>query len=141
MFWTKKNPRTYISAQVRTALERTFNEYELEQLAQLGTLVDIAEGDKLTVEGTTGRQALIVIEGTASVLRGGEPIATVGTGDIVGEVALLSGEPRTATVVADTDMTVYAMSAREFASLLSRCPRLANSFTKLALRRLTEAAA
>jgi len=53
----------------------------------------------------------------------------------------LTGEPRTATVVADTECVVYALSPRDFASLLARCPRLAKQVASVAMRRLTETAA
>lgn len=139
MFWTKKNTLNYIPKRVRDALAVNFNDHELEQLSRQGTLVDLAVGDKLAVEGTTGQQALIIVSGTATVLRDGTDVATLTAGDIVGEMALLSGQPRSATVVADTDMTVYALSSREFSSLLATCPRLERSITMTAVRRLAEA--
>lgn len=138
MFWTKKNTLNYIPKRVRDALAVNFNDHELEQLSRTGTLVDLQAGDKLAVEGTTGQQALIIVSGTATVLKGASNIATVAAGDIVGEMALLSGQPRSATVVADTDMTVYALSISEFSSLLAQCPRLERRVTMTAVRRLAE---
>jgi len=72
-------------------------------------------------------------------MRDGEKIATIKAGELIGEIALLTGERRTATVVADTDASVYALSPREFASLMARCPRLEKRVASAAVRRLTAA--
>ena len=140
MFWTKTTPQDFMPKRVIDALKANFNDHEMVELSRFATPVDVAAGTELTVEGTLGRQALVLVDGTASVLRNGETIATIKAGDIVGEISLLTGEPRTATVVADTDATVYALSPRDFASLLARCPRLEKRVNRLAFRRVTEAA-
>lgn len=137
MFWTKRNPRNFMPKRVIDALQANFREHELIELARFGTPVDLAAGTELTVQGTLGRQALIIVDGKASVVRDGETVAIVGPGEIVGEIALLSGEPRTATVVTDTDATVYALSPRDFASLLARCPALERRIASDAVRRIT----
>jgi len=139
MFWTKNTPQKFMSKRVIDALKVNFNEHELIELSRFATPVDIAAGTTLTIEGTLGRQALVMIDGTASVLRDGEHIATIKAGDIVGEISLITGEPRTATVVADTDASVYALSPRDFSSLLARCPRLEKRINRDAFRRLTAA--
>jgi len=138
MFWTKNKPNNFMSKRVIDALRSNFNERELVELGKVATLVQIAAGTQLTIEGTLGRQAIVMVEGTASVTRNGEYVATIKAGEIVGEIALISGEPRMATVIADTDALVYAMSPRDFNTLLARCPRLEKRMTTLAVRRLTE---
>ena len=139
MFWTKTTPKNFMPKRTIDALKANFNDHELSVLSHVGTPVDIDAGTKLTIEGTLGQQALVLIEGTASVIRDGETIATVRAGELIGEIALLTGEPRNATVIADTDATVYAMSPRDFASLLARCPRLEKRVASTAVRRLTAA--
>jgi len=139
MFWTKTTPQDFMPERTIDALKADFNEQELLELSRFGTHVDVPAGTELTTEGTLGQQALIVVAGTAVVLRGGEEIATIGAGEIIGEIALLSGEPRTATVRTETDATLYALSPRDFASMLARCPRLAKRVTSTAMRRLTAA--
>jgi len=138
MFSTKTKPQKFMSKRVFDALKANFNEHELVELSKVATPLTIAAGTKLTLEGTLGRQAVIMIDGTASVMRNGERIATVQPGEIIGEISLISGEPRMATVVADTESKVYAMSAAEFQTLLARCPRLERRLTTLAVRRLAE---
>lgn len=141
MFWTKKTTDKYVPARVRNALSARFNEHELNALSRLGTLVDVPAGQSLTSQGKAGRQAIVIVSGTASVVRDEVIVAKVSAGDVVGEMSLITGEPRTATVVADTAMHVYALSPREFASLMAQCPRLAQNIPAVAVRRLGELSA
>jgi CRP-like cAMP-binding protein len=139
MFWTKDTPQNTMPKQVIDALKANFNEHELVQLSRFATPVNIAAGTTLTIEGTSGQQALVMVEGSASVIRNGEKVATIKAGELIGEIALLTGEPRTATVITDVDATVYALSPRDFASLLANCPRLETRVASMAVRRLTAA--
>ena len=109
---------------------------ELRSLMRLMTPVRVRAGRDLTREGETGREFMIIVDGTATVRRGGKVIATLGAGDFVGELSMLAGVPRTATVTADTDLTVEALNRREFASLLDESPRLARKVLIGAIRRL-----
>ena len=79
---------------------------------------------------------MIVVEGTASVRRNGRLIAKLGPGDFFGELAVIAGVPRTATVTADTPMVVEALNRREFSSLLDRSPKLARKILIGAVKRL-----
>lgn len=139
MFWSKKSPSSFINGTDRATLGRTFTADELDHLSRLSTQVDLAPGDKLTIQGTPGRQVLVVLDGTASVERDGEQVATVSGGDVVGEMAHISGQPRVATVTADEAMSVYALSTQEFASLLASCPQFEARLTAEAVRRVAQA--
>ena len=139
MFWTKNTPKSFMPKRTIDALKANFNDHELSVLSRVGTPVEVDAGTKLTIEGTLGQQALVLVDGTASVVRDGETIATIRAGEIIGEIALLTGEPRNATVIADTDAVVYAMSPRDFSTLLSRCPRLEKRIASNAVRRLSAA--
>jgi CRP/FNR family cyclic AMP-dependent transcriptional regulator len=97
---------------------------ELRQIAGLGTPVPIAAGRRLTVEGQPGREFFLVLEGRARCEVGGRHAADFVPGDFFGELALLDGGPRSATVVAETDMEVLVLDAREFASLLQAAPSI-----------------
>jgi CRP-like cAMP-binding protein len=109
---------------------------ELRSLVRLMTPVRVRAGRDLTREGETGREFMIIVDGTATVRRGGKVIATLGAGDFVGELSMLAGIPRTATVTADSDLTVEALNRGEFASLLDESPRLARKVLIGAIRRL-----
>ena len=98
---------------------------ELQAISRLVTPVHVAAGKVLTKEGEPGREFMIIAGGSATVRRNGRKIATLGPGDFFGELALLAGVPRTATVTADTDMVVEALNRAEFATLLDESPSMA----------------
>jgi CRP/FNR family transcriptional regulator, cyclic AMP receptor protein len=95
------------------------NSKELTRVDRLLDTVERATGDVLTEEGTVGRQAFIVLSGRASVTIGGRPVATLGPGEVIGEMALLDRQPRTATVTALEPMKVFVIDPRSFSTLLA----------------------
>jgi CRP-like cAMP-binding protein len=98
---------------------------ELRRLQELSTPITVPAGTVLLREGTVGREALLVACGQLLVERGGEPVAVVEPGGVVGEQAVLLGGPRNATVRAATDVEVLAMNPQEFNMVLEDCPTLA----------------
>lgn len=132
MPFTRKSNRITIPADVANALGNDFSNHELQALSTLGTVIDLDAGALLMTEGRHGAEALVIVAGTAVVSRGDEIVATVSAGDVIGEMALLTGEPRSASVVATTPIQVVVLNPREFASLTAQCPRLDREFRKLA---------
>ncbi len=98
---------------------------ELSKIAKAGDELTVEAGHVLTTQGDAGREAYVVVDGTATVKRGGRKISTVGPGDAVGELALLDHGPRTATVVADGPMTLFVLGSRQFAGVIEDVPSLA----------------
>ena len=111
---------------------------ERRRVASLITPLRVEAGRVLTREGAHGREFMIISEGTAAVSRAGHEIARLGPGDFFGELSLVAGIPRTATVTADTDMVVNALNRREFAALLDGSPDLAKKILVGAVRRLAD---
>ncbi len=109
---------------------------ELKKVASFMTPVTVKAGRDLTEQGKPGREFMIIVDGTASVRRDGRLIASLGPGDFFGELAVIAGVPRTATVTADTVMTVQALNRREFSSLLDGSPKLAKKILVGAVKRL-----
>lgn len=109
---------------------------ELRQIARLGTPVTVSSGKVLTTEGTPGREFFMILEGVADCSIGGMHAAQFGPGDFFGEMALLDGGPRTATVTAVTDMDVLVLDAREFSSLLTASPSITTKVLATLARRL-----
>ena len=89
---------------------------ELEKIASLTTEYAAQVGQVLTEEGAAGLE-FVVIEGEAVASRRGVFPASLGPGSFFGELALLDGGPRVATVVAETDMKVLLLSRAEFKNL------------------------
>lgn len=112
---------------------------ELRQIARLGTPVPVAAGTVLTAEGRPGREFFLVIEGAADCSIGDVHAASFGPGDFFGELSLLDGGPRTATVTAESDMEVLVLDAREFSSLLAASPSITGKVLATLARRLRAA--
>lgn len=112
---------------------------ELRQIARLGTPVSVTAGTVLTVEGRPGREFFLVIDGSADCAIGGVHAASFGPGDFFGELSLLDGGPRTATVTADSDMEVLVLDARELSSLLAASPSITGKVLATLARRLRAA--
>jgi CRP/FNR family cyclic AMP-dependent transcriptional regulator len=98
---------------------------ELEQITRLADTVDVREGERLTREGASAGEFMVIVEGEATVTQRGETIRRLGPGDWLGEIALLDRGPRTATVVADTPMVIEVISRQAFLDLLRTVPTIA----------------
>jgi cytochrome P450 len=97
--------------------------HDLERLSEAVTGArEIAEGSVLCREGETADRWWIVVEGTAEVTIGGLYVATIGPGESIGELALLDGEIRNATVTAGSDMVVQEVDGTRFLELLAQTP-------------------
>jgi hypothetical protein len=98
---------------------------ELEQIARLTDEVAVPAGHRIVTQGEPGREAFVIVDGTASVLLGDSPIADLGPGQHFGELALLDGGTRTANVDAVTDMTLLVIYRPAFMGLLDEQPGIA----------------
>jgi CRP-like cAMP-binding protein len=95
---------------------------EAAHLDNLSTESRIAEGRRITREGTGGLEFLVILEGSARVERDGAVLADLGPGSFFGELALLDGISRGATATALEPMRVMVFNAGEFAGLLENVP-------------------
>ncbi len=125
----------HINPVIEQSLSETFSDHEMAVLSRTGTVVTIEPGQRFATEGSVGEEAVVVLSGTADVIQQGKTIATVGTGAVLGELALLTGDPRNASLVAHDELNLVVMSRREFDSLLAQCPRLAAEIDDLARAR------
>jgi len=92
---------------------------EFEILARNADVVEVPAGTELIREGESGREFFAIAEGEVEVSQAGRPIATEETGDVFGEIALLHGIPRTATVTATEPSRLFVVDQRAFRSLLA----------------------
>jgi CRP-like cAMP-binding protein len=109
---------------------------ELEIVDGLADEARLREGTLLTVEGEAGREAFVLLEGEADVTVGGRAVAHLGPGEIVGEMALLESEPRTATVVTTSSARVLVMTRPQFTAVLERCPSVSRRVMRTLATRL-----
>lgn len=84
---------------------------KLEAIAAEATELAVAIGKTLTTQGERGREFVVIADGTADVTRGGDLIAQLRPSDFVGEIALISDEPRTATSDNDFTGVILVLSA------------------------------
>lgn len=111
---------------------------DLQRIAKASNEITREAGTQLADQGDAGREAFVIIEGTASVKRNGRKVATLGPGDAIGELSLLDHGPRTATVTADTPITVLVLSTREFSGVLDEVPGLAHKLLNQLAARVRE---
>lgn len=97
---------------------------ELAQVDRVADYVSYGQGEALIKQGTTGYEFIVILEGEVEVQVDGQTVATLGPGDHVGEMALLSNNPRNATVVAKDKVRALLVGAREFRALVELSPSL-----------------
>lgn len=113
---------------------------ELATIAKVVRPLQHAKGSVIASEGEPGAGLFVIDAGEADVTIGGRKVNHLGEGDFFGEMALLDGGPRTATVVATTDISLYALSEWVFRGLLVEHPSIAFRTLEAVASRLRTAA-
>ena len=98
---------------------------ELRELAKSADELDLREGTVLTREGRPGREFFVLIDGTVQVTQKGKKVAELKGGDWLGEIALLTDKPRTATVTATSSVDVLVITDRSFRRVVETMPSIA----------------
>jgi CRP-like cAMP-binding protein len=109
---------------------------ELARVAELSSQVDVVPGAVLVDQGDPGTFCFVILSGNASVYMNGEYVATSGPGVMVGEMALHDLHPRTATVVANSEMSLLRFDIRAFRALLEEMPRASERIQAVLAQRL-----
>lgn len=130
----------------RVDLFDALNDEDFADLVRGLKLRRVPAGQTLVREGEPGRSLFVLVEGLLDVeardARGGvRPLARLGPGGVVGEISLLTGSPRTASVTARTDAEVYEIDADAFRPVLERRPALAEELSAIVAQRLQRNAA
>lgn len=105
-------------------LFRGFSRRHLQLVARAVDEVAVEQGSVLAREGGLAREGFLILEGQARVERAGKRIARLGPGDFFGEMSLIDGKPRSASVTAETPMVLLVLDARSFGALLTDVPPL-----------------
>lgn len=90
----------------------------LEAIAGLASESTFVDGEALVREGDAGDTFIILVDGAARVERNGRQIADLGNGDFLGEISLIDGGPRTATVTARGSVSALVVRHDDFRRLL-----------------------
>ncbi len=104
----------------------TCDDDELGRIAGLAHPREAATGDRLTRQGEDGLEFFVVVAGDASATVDGDEIGTIGPGGFFGEMALIDGGERVATVTATTPMQLLVLGRHDFNEMLEiAMPRIA----------------
>ena len=119
----------------RVPLFESCSKSELGEIALLADELDLPDARDLTREGGTGWEFIVLVQGEADVLRNGRLVAGLGPGDFVGEIALVTGKPRTATVRTRGPSRILVLTASGFRALMRDVPSIqAKVLTAVAAR-------
>lgn len=131
-------PRDPVAALHRAGLFSDMNRRQAEQLGRLLKERRFAKGETVIVEGSGGAAFFLIDSGEAKVSKKGVEVATLGPGDYFGEIALIDGGPRTATVTAATDLVCYGLTFWEFRPLVEANGSIGWKLAQALAKRLRE---
>jgi CRP/FNR family cyclic AMP-dependent transcriptional regulator len=112
---------------------------ELEAVLRVGKEVTHEAGEALVEQGKRGVGFHLITHGKARVLVRGRTQAHLKPGDYFGEMSLLDGQPRSATVKAETDVQTLSLASWDFLPLIDRHPSISRKLLLEMSRRLREA--
>ncbi|MBM4441704.1 MAG: cyclic nucleotide-binding domain-containing protein [Candidatus Rokubacteria bacterium] len=111
---------------------------QLKAVAAISRVIEAPAGTILTRAGEPGEEFFFILDGAATVEVTRRKRVRLTPGEFFGEMSLLDGEPRSATVRAETDMRLLVILRRNFQSLLSEVPELTRTILVVLSRRLRE---
>lgn len=118
-----------------------FEGLDQDELAAVGravTELDLPAGRRLIAEGSRGYDMFVVVSGSLEVTRDGSHIADIGPGEFVGEMALLTGDERNATVTVATDAIVLHLDGRALSAVIDDSERVAARMLRIVARRAAD---
>lgn len=126
----------------RTPLFDGLDAAALEAISGRMTARSFAAGEALCVEGEEGNSLFVLRDGVAEVtVHGGGVVARLRRGDVAGEMSLLTGEPRSATVTAVVPTTALELDREAFTGALASYPRILTNLTSILSARLARTTA
>jgi CRP-like cAMP-binding protein len=111
---------------------------ELQRVMASAKELSFAEGDAVVTEGDEDGRFYLLLEGDAKIIKGKRTLATLGAGDYFGEISLIDGEPRSATVVATSPIRALTLARWNFHPLLEEHPAIARKLLLEMCRRVRE---
>ena len=112
---------------------------QLRAVARIAEVVEVPAGRPLTRAGEPGTEFYLILDGAVRVEVSAKKQLRLSPGDFFGEMSLLDGGPRSATVVAETPLRLLMINRRNFSTLLSEVPDLTKSILVTLSRRLRQA--
>ena len=122
-------------------LFRDLSRAQLKRLAGAAIEVSHPPGKAVATEGRSGLAFHLIIEGSATVSKDGRELRTLGPGDYFGEISMIDGRPRSATVTAQEPLKAMAIPHQDFEAVIDEDPEFARRLLKTLCARLREAEA
>jgi CRP-like cAMP-binding protein len=122
-----------------TDLFSSLTKRSLEAVASSARVVQHPAGKTITSEGDAGLGFHLITQGTASIRVGDTDRAEIGPGRYFGEISLIDGGPRSATITAKTDVTTISMATWDFRPILEAEPDVARALLLVMVKRLRAA--
>jgi len=112
---------------------------QLRAVARIADVLEVPAGTVLTKSGDPGEAFFLILDGRVRVEVSPRKRVRLGPGEFFGEMSLLDGGPRTATVAADTDVRMLVIARRDFSLLLSKVPDLMRNLLVVLVKRVRAA--
>jgi CRP/FNR family cyclic AMP-dependent transcriptional regulator len=112
---------------------------DLKQVAAVASEQLYEDGMVIARQGDVGDELLVIVDGEVRVVAGGDEIARRTQGDYIGEIAVLDGEPRMASLVASGSVRALSIGRRELETILRERPETSHAMLLVLARRLREA--
>ena len=109
---------------------------ELERISALADIIDLPADRRIMSQGDRGAEMFVLVSGAARVERDGNVLVDAGPGAVLGEIALLDGGPRTATVTLTEASRLLVLARREFQTLIDEFPAVRLHVFETVARRL-----
>ncbi len=122
----------------RTPLLAGLSRKDLEEVGRLADEVDLKADHVLMREGDVGHEFFVIVEGQVRIDKGGQMIRIMGPGEFVGDIALVTDRPRTATATTATPCRLLVLGHREFHSLMDEFPSIRLSVLESMAMRLRD---
>ena len=111
---------------------------ELVELARVCEDLEVESGKVLCKEGQIGHEFFVIVDGKVQITQKGRRVRTLNSGDFLGEIALITEMPRTATGTAETPVRLFVLTRRDFRDVLAKNPNVERKVLRTLARRLAE---
>jgi CRP-like cAMP-binding protein len=122
----------------RVPLFEGLSKRQLEAIARAVSVSSFSEGNEIVVEGSRANFCCVLVEGRVEVVKGDQPVAHLGPGEIFGEIALFDPGPRSATIRALTEVVAIQIPSQGFAAVATADPQIPLRMLKVLAHRIRE---
>lgn len=127
-----------VDALATVPLFKGLNKRQLDEVAKLADEVEVQAGKVLVKQGQLAREFFLIVKGRVRVEQDGQEIGHLGDGEYFGEMGLLDGQARSATVIADTDTSLVVVHSTAFDTLIDNVPGFQKAMLRTLARRVRE---